>query len=298
MITFLELGKLGRLGNQLYQYAALRGISEKTGIQCKIPDFNNSVWHGQKCLLNNFNIKCDFLSESDLKNIKATFVEKDHNVFYPQAFQVPDFVNFHGFFQFTKYFDHCEDKIREELTPNDKFLSKAKNKIDFYKQDGHEIVSIHIRRGDMMQVMYPATGIHPDQVYGPDNIFDNNTIYGNYLNKAMSFFIDKKVKYLVFSGGSRTGDDTDDISYVKKVFKGDQFIISDSNDPMEDFSLIMSCDHNIACHQTSFGWWATYMNNNKKKIVTVPEHYYFEMSKEANDARISNGSFPEDWIVI
>ena len=40
MITFLELGKLGRLGNQLYQYAALRGISEKTGLECKVPNFN------------------------------------------------------------------------------------------------------------------------------------------------------------------------------------------------------------------------------------------------------------------
>ena len=149
-----------------------------------------------------------------------------------------------------------------------------------------------------MDVIYPATGIHPDEIYGPDNIFDNNTIYGNYLNKAMSHFIDKKVKYLVFSGGNRTGDDTDDISYVRKVFQGEQFIISDSNDPMEDFSLIMSCDHNIACHQTSFGWWATYMNNNKNKIVTVPEHYYFEMSREASDARVSNGTFPKDWIVI
>ena len=31
MITFSQLGKHGRLGNQLFQYAALKGLSVKNG---------------------------------------------------------------------------------------------------------------------------------------------------------------------------------------------------------------------------------------------------------------------------
>lgn len=298
MITFVQLGKHGRLGNQLYQYAALRGISEKIGVECKIPDFKNFFWHGQKCLLDNFNIKAKTFSADDIKTIEKNIIEPDASVFYEDFFSIPDNSNIHGFFQFTKYFDHCEELIREELKPKDSFLSEAKQKLDSYRQDGHEIVSIHIRRGDMMTVMYPNTGIHPDQVYGPDNIFDDNTIYGNYLNKAMSMFANKKVKYLVFSGGNRGTDDSSDINYISRVFNDDRFIISDSNDPMQDFSLIMSCDHNISCHQTSFGWWASYMNDNENRIVTAPQHYYFEMPREKSDARISNGTFPSDWTII
>jgi|TARA_R100000234_G_scaffold119768_1_gene103679 hypothetical protein len=298
MITFFQLGKHGRLGNQLYQYAALRGISEKTGLKCKIPDFENFLWHGQKCLLSNFNIKADYCNEQDIRSIERNIIEPDPNVFYEEFFTIPSNSNIHGFFQFTKYFDHCEELIRQELKPKEPFLLEAKKKLDLYRQDGHEIVSIHIRRGDMMTVMHPATGIHPDQVYGPDNIFDDNTIYGNYLNKAMSLFQDKKVKYLVFSGGNRSGDDSSDIQYIRKVFSDNRFIISDSNDPMQDFSLIMSCDHNISCHQTSFGWWASYMNSSEGRIVTAPQHYYFEIPKEKSDARVSNGTFPSSWTII
>jgi len=131
-----------------------------------------------------------------------------------------------------------------------------------------------------------------------ENIFDKSTIFGNYLNKSMDFFTNKKVKYLVFAGGKRNGDDSEDIQYIKKVFKGKDFIISDSNDPMVDFTTIMSCDHNITCHQSTFGWWAAYLNENPNKIVTSPEHYFFLYSRERNDQRIQNGHFPKDWNII
>ena len=38
MITFYELGNNGRLGNQLFQYAALKGLSTKREYDIKIPN--------------------------------------------------------------------------------------------------------------------------------------------------------------------------------------------------------------------------------------------------------------------
>jgi hypothetical protein len=299
MITFSDLGLYGRLGNQLFQYAALRGIAEKNNFVCKIPDFSSYRWHGQDCLLNNFNLKAEILTPTDKFNIIGRSVEeKDYNKFDESFFDLPKHINIKGFFQFTKYFEHCEEIIREEFTPKNKFLEKAKENLHKHKKDGYEIVSIHVRRGDMMEVMQRETGIHPNSVLGPTNIFDDQTIFGNYLNKSMKLFKDREVKYYIFSGGSRTGDDTADIQYIKKVFRGDQFIISESNDPMEDFATIMLCDHNITCHQSSFGWWAAYLNNNKDKIVTSPEHYFFSLSPELNKQRIQNGHFPKDWVII
>jgi len=49
MITFHELGRAGRLGNQLYQYALLKGVSVKTGHPIHLPDLSKRVWHGQQC---------------------------------------------------------------------------------------------------------------------------------------------------------------------------------------------------------------------------------------------------------
>ena len=299
MITFKDLGTYGRLGNQMFQYAALRGIAEKNGFVSKIPNFSSSRWHGQDCLLQNFNLKSDFLEPIDQFSIIGRDVfEKNYDEFDESLFSIEDNVSIKGFFQFTKYFKHCEALIRQEFTPKEEFLRPATELINKYKEDGHEIVSIHVRRGDMMQHMYEDTGVHPDSVFGPDNIFDDNTIFGNYLNKSMKLFENKKVKYFVFAGGKRTGNDSDDISYIKKVFKGDNFIISDANDPMVDFTRIMSCDHNITCHQSTFGWWAAYLNSNKDKIVTSPEHYFFLYDRERNDRRISNGHFPENWNII
>ena len=61
MITFSKLGKLGRLGNQLFQYAAIRGLSIKNSYEFKIPKVVKN-FHGQEYLLNNFSIPEDKFS--------------------------------------------------------------------------------------------------------------------------------------------------------------------------------------------------------------------------------------------
>ena len=93
MITFLELGSYGRLGNQLFQYAMLKAVSLETGHELKIPNPRHMYWSGiktQPCLLNQYNIECDYLEESDLKKIKYNFTEKAHTYFNPQVITVPD----------------------------------------------------------------------------------------------------------------------------------------------------------------------------------------------------------------
>ena len=46
MITFSQLGKYGRLGNQFFQYAALKGLSVKKGYDIALmSDLKNTVWH-------------------------------------------------------------------------------------------------------------------------------------------------------------------------------------------------------------------------------------------------------------
>ena len=116
-----------------------------------------------------------------------------------------------------------------------------------------------------MNYMQQDTGVSPYQVFGRQDIFEEGTVYGDYLSKAMKFFENKKVKFLVFTGGKRNGNDIEDIEYVKRVFKGNQYIFSQSNDAMMDFTTIMLCDHNITCHQSTFGWWAAFLNNNENK---------------------------------
>ena len=46
MIGFNALGRMGRLCNQMFQYAALKGIARKTGVDCCIPHYTDAVDDG------------------------------------------------------------------------------------------------------------------------------------------------------------------------------------------------------------------------------------------------------------
>ena len=81
MITFIHLGALGRLGNQMFQYAALRGLGLARGYETKIPNIGERTWHGQKCLLQNFNIEVECVEEEDLKDLKGRYMEPDYMKF-------------------------------------------------------------------------------------------------------------------------------------------------------------------------------------------------------------------------
>ena len=50
-IAFNHLGKLGQLGNQMFQYAATRGVASKTGVPFMIPnhrDVNSTPIYNNK----------------------------------------------------------------------------------------------------------------------------------------------------------------------------------------------------------------------------------------------------------
>ena len=290
MITFLELGNHGRLGNQLFQYATLRAIALENNYVCKIPDPRGCEWHGQQGLLGEFNIEAEYLTSDDVKKLEYRVLEPSHHHYYEQLWKIPDNTDIHGFFQSTYYFDKYKEQIRGELTPKAKYMTQAEEYLNTLRQEGQEVVSVHLRRGDT------TDGTNPSYLsfYGKDDIFDMTSIYGAYLSKALKKFENKNVVYLVFTGGSRTGDDTADILWAKRNFDREGWHVSETNDPMQDFALIASCDHHIVCHLTTFGWWAAYLKGHPDKIVVAPKNYFYD---EADDYRRS-GFFPDYWEMV
>ena len=119
MITFNNIGYFGRLGNQMFQYAALVGIATKKGFEYGIPHKNASV----KKVVNSVTgeEKLDLLDF--FKNIKAKNVTEPNGktIYYDRACKyepgffdvVEDGMDILGYFQSEKYFSHCEKEIRE-----------------------------------------------------------------------------------------------------------------------------------------------------------------------------------------
>jgi len=266
MITFHKLGELGRLGNQLFQYAALKGLALKTGYEVKIPNPKTMSWHGQICLLDKFNIDCDYLNQDDANGLQYLYGEPNWKTYDENFFNIPDNSTIEGFFQSTFYFEHCSEQIKKELTPKQEYLDKATKFIDYLKgQHNCEIVSVHVRRGDNMT--NGQTGLI--------QAFEPGGMYEAYFNEAKKVFEGKNVKFLVFTGGQRFNEDNKiDVDWCRSFFKGDEFLFSEGNQQIDDFSLIMSCDHNILSHASSFGWWASYVNPNPNKIVVAPKYYH------------------------
>ena len=72
-----------------------------------------------------------------------------------------------------------------------------------------------------------------------------------------------------------------------------RFIFCEGNTDIEDFSIMKNCDHHIASHMTSFGYWAAHLNNKKDKIVIAPSNYTIP-----DDGRVQRGFYPSKWRII
>ena len=265
MITFHKLGELGRLGNQLFQYAALKGLASKNGYTAKIPNPQTMNWHGQTSLLDRFNIDCEYLTQADMNTLENLYEEPTWEKYDDNFFNIPDNTTLEGFFQSTFYFEHIESEIKKELTPKAEYLNKGKQYIQLLKDKYNcEIVSVHVRRGDNM------TNGQTELI----EAFNPGGLYEQYFTKAKKVFEGKNVKFLVFTGGQRFNEDNStDVDWCKNFFKGDEFLFSEGQPQIDDFCRIMLCDHNILSHASSFGWWAAYVNPNPNKITVAPEYY-------------------------
>lgn len=300
MYTFYDLGNLGRLGNQMFQYAALRSLGTKNNVDIKIPNISGKSWHGQECLLGNFNLQCDYIEDKDIQSIKYRYIEPDHMKYDNRFFEIPDNTDIHGFFQSTFYFNNCKNIITKEFTPKEHFIEISRSKIRKIKEklpQDYDIVSLHLRRGDN------TDGSNPNQelnsMYGNKTINFENSMYGIYLKKAKQEFKNKKVKFLVFSGGSRTDGNSNltDLEWCRKTLIGEEYLfLEEPSDTMEDFCLLMEADHSIISHVSSFGWWASYIGKrrNPEKMVICPKNYHPDMPNYT----YREGFYPNKWSVI
>jgi len=275
MITMTNLGEYGRLGNQLFQYAMLKSVSHKLNLELKIPNPKISHWHGQNCLLDNFTLSCSFLETQDFNRIKHRFSELNTCAFDSRVFEVEANTNFFGIYLNKNYFIDIPEVVKKDLNFIPQVYDYAKNYILNLKKlvgEGTEIVSVHMRRGDNTD----GTNSNLAHYYGLNNSFGEDSVFGSYFTKAKDFFKNKKVVYLIFTGGSRLGDiNSEDVNWCKNNIKGELYFYSENNSSIQDFAIMSMCDHNIIGHETTFSWWAAYLNKNKNKIVVAPEKWSF-----------------------
>jgi hypothetical protein len=270
MISFKSIGYLGRLGNQMFQFASVYGIGSKIGYEVGFPLENCTTYRGggPKDLKTglNMSVKCDLLDCFDippkfflpLSTIVTSSIYREGDFrLNEEAFSVSDGTDFFGYFQTEKYFKH----VSEDLLSIFKFHWFHERKANNFlhgtikeKNKDAEIVSLHVRRTDY--TLYPDH--HP-------------TCSREYYDKAIDMFSPDAI-IVVFS---------DDIDWCRKEFVGDRYIIVDLEDPYAELCLMTKCHSHIIAN-SSFSWWGAWLNSKPKKVV-APKNWFGPLLQKNTD---------------
>lgn len=229
----ITIDLIGRLGNQMFQYAVCRTVAEKSGYSFYIPQDKND--HGQN-VSNYFDVDMGV----NVGNIQHRFGE-DHTrqQFNPSIFNIPDNTSIWGFYQTDKYFIDNQMNVRNwfKIEMDD----VTKSLLDKYPVD--EYCYIHFRGTDYKNW---DSGTR----FLPMKYFEDG------MNEIKS--INKDIKFLVI---------TDDVDGAKEYFQGCEVI---SNDMMVDFKLLYYSKYCIITNST-FSWWAAWLSD--KTITIAPNNW-------------------------
>jgi hypothetical protein len=264
MIGFDYLGKAGQLGNQMFQFAAIKGIAQNRGYDMCIPKHNQKHHDGIGNILtieldNVFDIECQrsTIGSDILTEQRFDFDETLFN-------NCPDNVSLYGFFQTEKYFKHIEDTIRRDFIFKKSIRDDCKEIVEeVFDQDP---IALHIRRGDFLI-----------------NSGNHHNLSLDWYEKALKKF-DPDREVIIFS---------DDIFWAsaQELFKPDRFIISDGNSSYHDLFMMTQCSDFIIANST-FSWWGAWLANTGR--VVAPSKWFGPNNAHLNTQDL----YPSHWEIL
>jgi len=254
MIGNNRIGCNGRLGNQMFQYASMRGIASVKGFDWVVPpeDYDHTANYA---LFETF--KMTNVQDNNIGFVKGNILKETIHCFDKNLVDsCSDDTDLDGFFQTEKYFENIADEIRSDFTFKNEYLKPCKEFIDSLETTP---IFLHIRRGD-------AIGKEHYHPVAPMS----------YYVEALKRF-DEDTPCFVFS---------DDLDWCKSqdLFKSDKFLFNDNIErydyqsmdgsgsmqytllPHVDLCLMSLCSGAIIVN-SSFSWWGAWLQNNRGKVI-------------------------------
>ena len=301
MIGYDRLGTNGRFGNQLFQYAALKGIAAHHGYDWCIPPDSHETYanygmHHPFNLTNMSEKNIGFINQDVSPGAMNSFISLvQHN---PQTKNVTegcysfdeklfnnfeDGTNLDGYLQTEKYFKH----IRKELLQDLSFKPEVLEPCNEFISNFENIHFLHVRRGDNV---------------GREDYYRMMTF--DYYERALKLFPENSYVLVCSDDPEWCAD--------QEFFNDDRFLINTdvpeydhlclegdgshrrSKVPYTDLCLMTLCDGAILS-SSSLGWWGAWLQKGRTQPVVVPEHWYGPVLEAVNDCR---DLYPEEWTVI
>ena len=186
---------------------------------------------------------------------------ESRNLYYNYDFSHKSSLYLEGYWQNYHYFDEYYQELCSEFQPKDGTLSDVCKKI-IEQCRKENSVAIHIRRGD-----YETAWLLNEHYYSKGIDIINQNV--------------KNPRFYIFC---------EDIDYIHShynhlentVFVTADYCLTD----IEEFFVLSACKHQIIANST-YSWWAAYLNQNSEKIIIAPEYEHW--TKEY---------YPNKWIVI
>jgi len=278
-ISYNRLGSNGRLGNQMFQYAGLRGIAANRGYDWVIPrpdSYGDSNYGLFDCF------EMGSVEEKNFGQLNVQSIATGQFHFSQEFFDgCPDNINLHDYFTTEKYFANVKDVIRKDFTFKKEILEPCKEIVDELENP----IFMHVRRGD-----YSVNpGAHPMCPI-------------SYYEKALELF-DENSPVLVFS---------DSIEWCKEqdFFQGDRFMLSEYDErysqtcdtllgrqnaliPYFDLCMMTLCTGGIIANST-MSWWGAWLMNNPTQSIVAPKPWFGDYYKDYN----MNDLLPEGWVEV
>jgi hypothetical protein len=292
----------GGLGNQMFQYALGRHLALLNNTELKLDIYSLIATIHRPFLLNYFNIKAEIASKKEISKLTSPiyyfgytrfnnilsrlirrfikpekyfttnsfYSEKIEFFFDKKILELEGSYYLYGHWQNPNYFNNIKNILIEDFTLKKGLNNDIKSVAKTMKEV--ESVSVHIRRGDYIN--------------NPNNLKLFSILSKEYYLKAYQVMKQKNANpyFYVFS---------DDIPWCKKnlVFDSPTFYSNADYGAYSDFFLMSQCRHNIMANST-FSWWAAYLNQNREKIVIAPNKWF-------NDNRINTSDLaPDGWIKL
>jgi hypothetical protein len=274
----------GGLGNQLFQYAFgvalaqqyhdpvlfdLGSYYEGSHRNLDILKFNIDLTEVPGDIYSRFfSLKNRLLNKLKLNGLTNYSVHFEKSPLYYNVKHISKKNTFYfGYWQSPKYFSAISNIIRQRFQlKTDKLPS---NYTDLINQ--HVTVAIHIRRGDYLNA---------------GNAQVHSNLSADYYMQAVNLMqsLAPNCQYLVFS---------DDMDWVIENFKIPvkwQPVKDDRLNDAQTLMLMAACHHQIIANST-FSWWAAWLNTNPGKKVIAPKNW-FANNRDASDLLLPS------WITI
>lgn len=267
---------IGGLGNQMFQYALAIALEEQFGEKVYVDTslFDTYKVHNGLEIERIFGVSLCKAPLSELKRLtcytkyyslwrlyhkllpfkKTICKEARDGAFALEVLQRNIDRYYDGYWQDSQYFEHCKDKIRTlyQFKPplderNDTLVAEIMHE--------KNATSVHIRRGDYLKSSLYA-GICPIGYYKQSLAYIRQISEDN-------------ARFYIFS---------DDIAWCKENLAqdfGTSVVYVDWNkgiDSYKDMQLMSLCRYNIIAN-SSFSWWAAWLNNHPDKIIIAPRKW-------------------------